>query len=286
MFAWPKLRQELDLMPGPTLSDGQPSWTLHDPVRNLFFRIDWSTLEVLQRWDMADPERIALDISEQTTLHLTVQDVLAVVQHMVHNQLVLADTPQTTEKLAQQWFKLQGTPWKWLLHHYLFFRIPLWRPDAWLGRCLPLARAPMRRVPTGSRRPRLPSASTRRGPWAQTRAASTPAASATARSTSPSPARRVPPPQQRLHPAQLAAAVHLRLVGQAELVLAAGLAQVGRLLAQRLELLERPPRQVEPHDQRVEKILLEIQAALAFAVGASVTSRCRDPKGWSRCTAR
>ena len=141
MIAWPQLRQELDLMAGPTLPDGQPSWTLHDPVRNQFFRIDWPTLEVLQRWDMADPEAIALDIAQHTTLHLSAEDVLGVVQHMVQNQLVQAHAPQASEKLAQQWFKLQGTPLKWLLHHYLFFRIPLWRPDAWLGRCLPLARA-------------------------------------------------------------------------------------------------------------------------------------------------
>ncbi|HLA35106.1 MAG TPA: hypothetical protein VJ001_09625 [Rhodocyclaceae bacterium] len=37
----PILREELALYPGPHLADGQPSWTLHDPVRNQFFRIDW-----------------------------------------------------------------------------------------------------------------------------------------------------------------------------------------------------------------------------------------------------
>jgi putative peptide zinc metalloprotease protein len=28
------------------LADGQASWTLHDPTRNLFFRIDWPSFEV------------------------------------------------------------------------------------------------------------------------------------------------------------------------------------------------------------------------------------------------
>ena len=32
-MALPRLREELDLLPGPLLGDGQPSWTLHDPVR-------------------------------------------------------------------------------------------------------------------------------------------------------------------------------------------------------------------------------------------------------------
>ena len=61
-MALPRLREELDLMPGASLADGQPSWTLHDPVRNLFFRIDWPTLEILTRWDMDDPDRIAEDV--------------------------------------------------------------------------------------------------------------------------------------------------------------------------------------------------------------------------------
>jgi putative peptide zinc metalloprotease protein len=50
--AWPALREELDLLPGPVLPDGQPSWTLHDPVRNLFFQLDWASFEVFKRWHL------------------------------------------------------------------------------------------------------------------------------------------------------------------------------------------------------------------------------------------
>ena len=55
----PPLRDELDLLPGPALPDGQPSWTLHDPVRNLFFQIDWASFEILQRWRLRWPGVIA-----------------------------------------------------------------------------------------------------------------------------------------------------------------------------------------------------------------------------------
>jgi putative peptide zinc metalloprotease protein len=43
------LREELSLHPGPSLSTGEPSHTLEDPVRNQFFRIDWLTFEILAR---------------------------------------------------------------------------------------------------------------------------------------------------------------------------------------------------------------------------------------------
>ena len=84
----PRLREELDLLPGPNLPDGQPSWTLNDPVRNLFFRIDWPTLEILTRWSMDDPDQIAADVSEHTTLSTTRDDVIAVAQFLVQHQLV------------------------------------------------------------------------------------------------------------------------------------------------------------------------------------------------------
>ncbi len=139
-MALPPLRQELDLLPGPTLPDGQPSWNLHDPVRNLFFRIDWPSLEILQRWDMGDASRIAQDIEAQTTLSMDAQDVEVLLQFLTQNQLIQAAGVTSAAKMAERLSQIQGTPLKWLLHHYLFFRIPLVKPDAWLTRWLPVAR--------------------------------------------------------------------------------------------------------------------------------------------------
>lgn len=130
----PRLREELDLLPGPVLPDGQPSWTLHDPVRGQFFRIDWHSFEVLQRWAMDDPVAIAAAISADTTLQLEDGDVLAVVEFLVVNQLTHPHGEQTASQLAKRHAQMEGGTFKWLLHHYLFFRIPLWHPDAWLGR--------------------------------------------------------------------------------------------------------------------------------------------------------
>ena len=139
-MALPRLREELDLMPGASLADGQPSWTLHDPVRNLFFRIDWPTLEILTRWDMDDPDRIAEDVCNYTTLAIDKTDVTEVVQFLLQHQLVQATATDAPRKMAEQLARIQGSPLKWLLHHYLFFRVPLLRPDAWLTRWVTVAR--------------------------------------------------------------------------------------------------------------------------------------------------
>jgi putative peptide zinc metalloprotease protein len=131
----PALRQELSLLPGPTLPDGQPSWTLHDPVRNLFFQLDWSSVEMLKRWDMA-PAALLDEIRRETSLQLDETQLAELLQFLQQNQLLMI-APGVAATLAERWRQRQGTLWQWLLHNYLFFRIPLLRPDAWLTRMSP-----------------------------------------------------------------------------------------------------------------------------------------------------
>jgi putative peptide zinc metalloprotease protein len=135
----PLLREELDLLPGPVMPDGAPSWTLHDPARNQFFRIDWPTFEVLQRWQLDDPAAIAESISAATALQLGAEDVQEVVQFLAQHQLVRPSGAKAAKDMAQRLHQRQGTALNWLLHHYLFFRIPLWKPDGWLNRWQGLA---------------------------------------------------------------------------------------------------------------------------------------------------
>ncbi len=136
MSALPALREELDLLPGPRLPDGQPSWTLHDPARNLFFQIDWASFAILSRWSLGHEERILAAISAETTLQLDADDVERLGTFLQNNQL--CQTPLgTADRLTDSLRRTQG-PWiQWLLHNYLFLRIPLVRPDAWLTRWAP-----------------------------------------------------------------------------------------------------------------------------------------------------
>ena len=53
-MALPELRQELQLFEAPPSRDGSPNWSLRDPVRNIFFRIDWLSFEILLRWRLGE----------------------------------------------------------------------------------------------------------------------------------------------------------------------------------------------------------------------------------------
>lgn len=134
--AWPALREELDLLAGPVLPDGQPSWTLHDPVRNLFFQLDWASFEVFKRWHLGVADAIVQDVCAQTTLTLHEEDVNALLQFAQRNDL-LEPPHNSADALAERWQGRRSSWMQWLLHNYLFFRVPLIRPDRWLTRWAP-----------------------------------------------------------------------------------------------------------------------------------------------------
>ena len=131
-FHLPMLRQELSIDAGPRLADGQPSWTLHDPVRNLFFQIDWPSFEMLRRWELRDPQAVIAEIRRDTALQLD-DDALDRLLDFLREQQLLQPVRGSAAAMAAMRDRQRGTWREWLLHNYLFFRIPLLRPDRWLN---------------------------------------------------------------------------------------------------------------------------------------------------------
>ena len=130
----PPLREEIALHAGPRLSDGQPSWTLHDPVRNQFFRIDWQTFAILSHWQLDDAQAICDAVASESTLQPTLEDVQAVAEFLAANELLQPRGANSAALLAERLHLMRGTWWRRLLHNYLFFRVPLVNPDRWLDR--------------------------------------------------------------------------------------------------------------------------------------------------------
>jgi putative peptide zinc metalloprotease protein len=130
----PALREEIDLHAGPRLRDGQPTWTLHDPARNQFFRIDWQTFAILRHWQLDDPQEICAAVAAESPLTPEADDVQHVVEFLASNQLLQLRGAESARVLARRLHLEHGPWWKRLLHNYLFFRIPLVHPDGWLDR--------------------------------------------------------------------------------------------------------------------------------------------------------
>lgn len=128
----PPLREELSLYPGPCAGDGSSTWTLHDPVAQRFFRIGRLEFELLSRWSWGDAAQILADLRATSTLAATPEDLEHLTRFLATHNLVQSRGPQALERLLTQARGGQGNPLVWLIKNYLFFRIPLLRPDRFL----------------------------------------------------------------------------------------------------------------------------------------------------------
>lgn len=76
-------------------------------------------------------------VASGTTLRPQPDDLQSVQAFLVENQLLVPDGESGSAALAERCRKQRSSWWRWLLHHYLFFRLPLVRPYRWLERMLP-----------------------------------------------------------------------------------------------------------------------------------------------------
>ena len=139
--ALPPLREEIGIFPGPAALDGSPSWTLHDPVVNRFYRLGWPEFEMISRWDTASVGDVVARVNAETTLDIEPDDVDQLRRFLLSCDLLRVTGPQVTAYLMEKAQRTRQSVGRWLLHNYLFMRIPLLRPDRFLTASYPYVRA-------------------------------------------------------------------------------------------------------------------------------------------------
>jgi putative peptide zinc metalloprotease protein len=134
------LREEIAIFPGPAALDGSPSWTLHDPSSNRFYRLGWREFEMLSRWDAGTAAALTERLEAETTLRVEQHDVDDLVRFLFSFDLLRTSSPEATANLIRKAQRQRGSWGRWLLHNYLFIRIPLLRPDRFLNATYPYLR--------------------------------------------------------------------------------------------------------------------------------------------------
>lgn len=136
----PSLREEVAIFPGPAALDGSPTWTLHDPARNRFFRLGWPEFEMLSRWDAGSVDELIESVDAETTLQIEREDIDDLARFLINFDLIHVNGPQATAALMHKAEQQRESWGSWLLHNYLFMRIPLVRPDRFLSATYPYVR--------------------------------------------------------------------------------------------------------------------------------------------------
>ena len=125
----PRLRQDLELLPGPVLDNIGRVWRIRDPARNRFFDIGPFEFAALSAWsDMPTLVKLAAHLNETLDTDIEPDQLLPLVTFLRDNELVV---PEGDIRVFLREKRRKNTPGLWgkLLHNYLFFRVPLINPE-------------------------------------------------------------------------------------------------------------------------------------------------------------
>jgi putative peptide zinc metalloprotease protein len=134
----PALRPDLHLSPAAPGLDGAPQWTLADPLRGRYFKLGAAAVRLLRHWALSDPQRVLEAANAEPGLPLGGAELEEMLRFLRGHDLIAASDGDQRASYAMKAAAGQQSLGKRVLHQYLFFRIPLWRPDAFLNRAWPV----------------------------------------------------------------------------------------------------------------------------------------------------
>jgi len=128
MESLPSLNPLLKLQPSTSQFDGQPQWTLYHPIANQFYKIGWAEYECLSRFHKyQNGDDLIKAVNNETALEIDESDLEGIVQFLAMNGLLEGKLQQNMEAKKKTW-------WNKMLHGYLYFTIPILKPENFLRR--------------------------------------------------------------------------------------------------------------------------------------------------------
>jgi putative peptide zinc metalloprotease protein len=142
----PTPRQDLAFVDGGRDPLGRPTWLIHDPARDRYFRLEWEAARILAAWRPGrSAGEVARAVAEANPLRPTPEDILAVARFLEANHLTARQGP--IGRLCHGALRSVGQRalWlSWLVRQALFPRKPLPLSEPALTRgvawCRPLGR--------------------------------------------------------------------------------------------------------------------------------------------------
>ncbi len=135
-FALPVLRNDLQLVEGPVALDGSPSWLIVDPLRNKYFSIGWTAFQLLSRWSVGKASLLIERIKKETTLDIPDSEIQSLLSFLYANSLTLDPASGSSNDYYEQYLASKPNFLIWLVHNYLFIKLPLVKPTKFLRKTL------------------------------------------------------------------------------------------------------------------------------------------------------
>ena len=138
-IALPDLRSDIQLNEAPSEPEGSPTWTLYDPAANKYYKIGWLEFECLARFKSCNSVPELLNkVRSETTLKPDEDTIKNLMQFLVQHHLVNARGDESLEYFEAVTEKMKKPWWATAIHSYLFFILPLFKPQKFLEKTYPV----------------------------------------------------------------------------------------------------------------------------------------------------
>ena len=132
----PALRDDLEILRTNSREDGSPAWLIYDALRNKYFTLGLTAFKLIKHW-VAGQDIVNFEKKiKQEGLDVSKDEIVQFIGFLQSNNLIIQPGDKGVMNLMQQKLTTKQSWWMYVIHHYLFFKFPLFKPDAWLDRTL------------------------------------------------------------------------------------------------------------------------------------------------------
>ena len=132
----PYLRQDLEIFRGNSREDGLPAWLLYDAVRNKYFSLGLTAFKLIKNWKGGEDIKNFEKKINSSGIATSEEEIKSFINFLHQNNLIIQPTGQNIAYLMQQKNSMKKSWLMYAIHSYLFFKIPLFKPDDWLSKTL------------------------------------------------------------------------------------------------------------------------------------------------------
>lgn len=134
----PHIRQDLKIMPAQCAEDGSPQWHVYDRICHRYFSVSEDALILIKFWqpNLSVTEFCQL-LKEKVGVEYDAGEIIAFVSFLNTHDLLARRSPSDVSLLDKKQQDKEISWWQWLLHNYLFIRVPLIHPHSLLSTWVP-----------------------------------------------------------------------------------------------------------------------------------------------------
>ena len=134
----PELRPDIQINFSAHGHEGQASWVIHDPLQHRYFHINRETKDLLLLWQEGlTPDQLAEFAYAQLGLKLDAEQISELLTFLSKNQLLKENAKANWREIAQDAANKQQHLGNRILRNYVFFKLPLFRPQQFLKSAAP-----------------------------------------------------------------------------------------------------------------------------------------------------